>query len=125
PPNHVPVYPVKAPCVHTIRRRDGNQIRHSFQRFQLPLTPAFAFTDYKCQGRTFQKAIVDLAEGATSTGIYVMLSRVRRLEDLLILRPFKESLLDVRIPSALREEFQRLEDCAQETERLERWPDAC
>jgi hypothetical protein len=52
-----------------------------------------------------------------------MLSRVRRLEDLLILRPFKESLLDMKIPSALRKEFERLEDCARNTERLERWPD--
>jgi hypothetical protein len=121
--NHVPVEPVKAACVHTIWRRDGSQIRRNFQRFQLPLTQAFAFTDYKCQGRTIQKAIVDLAEGVTSTGVYVMLSRVRRLEDLLILRPFKESLLDMKIPFALREEFKRLEGCARNTKRLERWPD--
>ena len=67
---------------------------------------------------------MDLAEGATSTGMYVMLSRVRKLEDLLILRPFKESLLDMKIPSALREELKRLEECARNTESLERWPDA-
>ena len=113
PPNHVPVYPVKATCVYTIWRRDGTKIQHSFQRFQLPLTPAYAFTDYKCQRQTFQNAIVDLAEGMTSTGMYVMLFRVRSLEDLLILRPFKESLLDMKIPPALREELRRLEDRAR------------
>ena len=92
----VPVYPVKASCRHTIWRRDGSNIQPVFQRVQLPLTPAFAFTDYKCQGRTLRKAIVDLAEGVTSTGVYVMLSRVQRLDDLLILRPFKESVLDMK-----------------------------
>lgn len=123
PTNHVPVYPVKLACVHSIWRRDGSKIERTFQRFQLPLTPAFAFTDYKCQGQTLQKAIVDLAEGVSSTGMYVMLSRVRKLDDLLILRPFKESLLDIRVPRALCEEIKRLEDCARETERLKRWPD--
>lgn len=62
---------------------------------RLPLAPAFAFINYKCQGQTFQKAIVDLGEGVTSIRVYVMLSRVRRLEELLILRPFKESILDM------------------------------
>jgi hypothetical protein len=42
--------------------------------------PAFAFTDYKCQGQTLGKVVVDLNEG-TSAGIYVMLSRVQRMED--------------------------------------------
>jgi len=123
PPGHVPVHPVKVSCVHTIWQHDGNKIQYNFQRFQLLLTPAFAFTDYKCQGRTLQKAVVDLAEGVTSTGMYVMLSRVRRLEELLILRPFKESLLDARIPPALHDELKRLEECARNTELLERWPD--
>ena len=67
---------------------------------------------------------MDLAEGATCTGMYVMLSRVQRLVDLLILRHFNESLLDMKIPAALKEEFKRLDDCARRTEKLEKWPDA-
>lgn len=122
PVNHAPIYPTKMKCTYTRRRRDGSKISYQFQRTQLPLTPGFAFTDYKCQGRTLEKTVVDLAEGATSTGIYVMLSRVQKLEDLLILRPFKESALDIKISTALREELKRLEDCAKETEKLERWP---
>src|SRR5262249_14422236 len=98
-------------------------IQYNFQRLQLPLTPAFAFTDYKCQGRTLQKAVVDLAESKSSTGLYVMLSRVQRLSDLLVLRPFNESLLDMKIPAALHEELKRLEVCAQKTAQLERWPE--
>ncbi|KAF0490306.1 ATP-dependent DNA helicase PIF1 [Gigaspora margarita] len=73
-PNHVPIYPVKRPCVCTIWKCDGTKIQRRFQCFQLPITPAFTFTDYKCQGRTLQKAIVDLASSNTSNGLYVMLS---------------------------------------------------
>jgi len=123
PPKHVPIYPLKCACVHTFWRSDGTKVQYNFQRFQLPLTPAFAFTDYKCQGRTLRKVVVDLAESNASTGMYVMLSRVQRLSDLLILRPFNESLLDMKIPVALREELKRLEACARDTEQLESWPD--
>ena len=73
------INPVKRGCVYTVWRRDGTKIQKSFQRFQLPLTPAFAFTDYKCQGRTLQKVVIDLAGDNTSHGTYVMLSRVRKL----------------------------------------------
>ena len=52
-----------------------------------------------------------------------MLSRAQRLSDLLILRPFNESLLEMKIPTALREELKRLEACTRDTELLERWPD--
>jgi hypothetical protein len=122
PPNHVPIYPIKRGCVHTIWRR---KVQKNFQHSQLPLTPAFAFTDYKCQGRTLEKAVVDLSDDGTSNGVYVMLSRVQRLEDLLILRPFKESTLDTRPPPTLRAKFKRLEECAQKTENLEMWPEDC
>lgn len=32
---------------------------------QFPLVPAFAMTDYKCQGQTFASIIVDLAKPPT------------------------------------------------------------
>jgi hypothetical protein len=51
--------------------------------------------------------------------MYVMLSRVRRLEDLIILRPFKESALNMKISNALSAELKRLDDCAKNTEKLE------
>ena len=67
-PRHVPVYPDKAACVHTIWRRDGTKIQHNFQRIQLLVTPAFAFTDYKCQGRTLPKVIADLLKASPARG---------------------------------------------------------
>ena len=122
PENHVPVYPIKRACVRTIWQHQGDKLLKRFQRFQLPLTPAFAFTDYKCQGRTLQKTIVDLAGGCSTVGAYVMLSRAQRLEDLLILRPFNESILSMRIPQALQVEFRRFDECAENTNSLEMWP---
>jgi hypothetical protein len=90
-------YPTRL-CANLLATR-WHQDSKWFQRVQLPLTPAFAFTDYKCQGWTLGKVIVDLTAKGGNNSAYVMLSRVQRLEDLLILRPFKESVLDIKLPS--------------------------
>ncbi|KAI0359119.1 hypothetical protein OH77DRAFT_1371632, partial [Trametes cingulata] len=42
-------------------------------------------------------------------GIYVMLSRVRTLNGLLILRPFSVAKLNSRLSQELREEFARID----------------
>ncbi|RHZ79103.1 hypothetical protein Glove_151g7 [Diversispora epigaea] len=52
----------------------------------------------------------------------VMLSRVQRLEDLLILWPFKETILNIRLPPSLRAELTHLDECAQKTALLKEWP---
>jgi hypothetical protein len=122
PPNHIPIYPIKLTCTHTIRSRDGSKIQHRFKRYQLPITPAFAFTDFKCQGRTLKKGIVDISGARASTSAYVMLSRVQNLNDLLILRPYNESVLNMKISPGLQAELNRLKKCAQDTEELQRWP---
>ncbi|CAG8821226.1 9195_t:CDS:1, partial [Cetraspora pellucida] len=102
---------------------DGTKIQRRFQRFQLSLAPAYAFTDYKCQGRTLEKAIIDLSNTNTYNSKYVMLSRIRSLNDLLILRPFNESILNIKLPTAHSTEIKRLEKHAEQTKELERWPD--
>jgi hypothetical protein len=43
---------------------------------------------HKSQGQTINKAIIDLAACHGTEAPYVMVSRVRCLDDLLILRPF-------------------------------------
>ncbi|KAI0037271.1 hypothetical protein FA95DRAFT_1463808, partial [Auriscalpium vulgare] len=52
PQDVVPIFPVK-----TIFEFEGHRIR----RQQLPVLPAYAYTDYKSQGRSLDKVIVDLA----------------------------------------------------------------
>ncbi|KAJ6487965.1 hypothetical protein C8R45DRAFT_768594, partial [Mycena sanguinolenta] len=56
---------------------------------QLPLNPAYAFTSHNSQGRTLEKACIDLASCVSIQSAYVMLSRVKSLKGLCILRPFR------------------------------------
>jgi hypothetical protein len=44
-----------------------------------------------------------------------MLSQVQKLEDLLILRLFNESVLDARLSLALKAEYKRQDECAERT----------
>ncbi|CAG8661878.1 17085_t:CDS:2 [Cetraspora pellucida] len=97
PPNHVLIYPIKRECTYTAYKCDGTTLQKRFQRLQLPLTPAYAFTDYKCQGRTLNKVIIDLTSN--------------------------ESILNLKLPSTLQDEIDRLNKCAQTTAHLEQWPD--
>ena len=61
-------------------------------RTQLPLTGAYAETDYKAQGHTYARGIIDLADAKAGASPYVMLSRFRSLDSLLLLRPFDAAL---------------------------------
>ena len=76
-------------------------------RRHFPLVPRFSCTAHKSQGQTLQKAIVDLVPRNGKTkglGIefaYVPLSRVRSLQDVMILRPFDPVILKVKPSEAL------------------------
>lgn len=67
----------------------------SFSRKQYPLTVAYATTIHKSQGLTLSKIAVDLGPREMCLGIsYVALSRVRRLEDLLLLVTYPKKRID-------------------------------
>ncbi len=80
----------------------------SIQRQQLPIQPAFAMTDYKSQGRTMQKIIIDLQSTHSRQSAYVMLSRVKNFSGLLILRPFQPKKLTTEFDQDLKKELRRL-----------------
>ena len=62
---------------------------------QYPIRLAWAATIHKCQGQTFEKAVVDLDTGAFAHGMtYVALSRVKSIEGLHLIRPIRFS--DIR-----------------------------
>ena len=78
------------------------------KRTQVPITPAFAMTAHKSQGKTLQNAVIDL-EGCRGTETpYVMVSRVSTLDGLLILRPFSKTRITRRQSEDSRREEQRL-----------------
>lgn len=77
-------------------------------RLQPPLLPAYVYTDYKAQGRSLDAAIIDLDSARTIQGAYVMLSRVRTLDGVAILRRFKASKIENDLAGELRVEFGRL-----------------
>ncbi len=93
----------------------------SIKRKALPLVPAYSITTHKSQGQTLGKVIIDLVVPPGPVEIastYVPLSRVKRLEDLLILRPFKFETLQVKPTAAQLEELNRLDIIAKKNFRI-------
>ena len=63
---------------------------------QFPLRLAWAVTIHKSQGKTYERAIVDLGSGAFAPGqTYVALSRLTSLDGLYLSRPLRPS--DIRV----------------------------
>jgi hypothetical protein len=106
PENVIPVKRVLRPFTH--------QDIH-FKRKQFPLTCAYAITDYKAQGETLLKAIIDLRippEGKWHIfhAVYVMLSRVCLSAGLYVLTNFsRDDLKNVKPPPYILAEYRRLE----------------
>ncbi len=67
---------------------------------QLPVRLAWAVTIHKSQGKTFDRAVIDLSSGTFATGqAYVALSRLRSLEGMVLKAPLQKNhvLVDWRI----------------------------
>lgn len=90
-------------------------------RTQLPITPAYAFTDYRAQGQTIAPVIVDIARpptgGITPFNVYVALSRAKGQNSIRLLRDFDERLLQQHPNEYLRVEDDRLRLLDEKTER--------
>ena len=77
-------------------------------------------TTHKSQGQTIAKIIVDLVTPPGPievASVYVPLSRVKRLDDLLVVRPFEFSSLQVRPSVAQIDEINRMSVIANETKK--------
>jgi len=104
------------------RMEGGKKIPQVIQvtRTQLPIVPAFAITTYKAQGLTMNKIVVDLQVPLGTlqvVSMYVPLSRVKRAEDIVILRPFDMKVLQVRPSPAQDAELKRLDELDKNTKR--------
>ena len=86
---------------------------------QSELTAVWAMTIHKCQGLTLSKAWIDLGSSERSPGItYVALSRVKKIQDLLIEPMTLERLQAVKKSTNFKfrlEEENRLDMLANET----------
>jgi hypothetical protein len=74
---------------------------------------AFEITTYKAQGLTMNKIVVDLQIPPGTLQVasrYLPLSRVKRGEDLTILRPFDIKVLQIRPSLAQDAELKRLDE---------------
>jgi hypothetical protein len=90
----------------------------AIKRKALPLVPAYSITTHKSQGQTLSKIIVDLVTPPGPielASIYVPLSRVKRLADLIILRPFEFEVLQVKPSNAQLDELNRLDIIVKKT----------
>jgi hypothetical protein len=84
----------------------------SIKRRALPLVPAYCITTHKSQGQTLSKVIIDLKfpnDTDDIAAVYVPLSRVKRLADLIILRHFDYQVLQIKPGKAQVSEMARLD----------------
>jgi hypothetical protein len=77
-------------------------------RTQLPLVPAWAFTDYKVQGASLPPVVVDLASARGIQNAYVMLSRATGLQNLGVLQWFPSHRIFTQLQEDLRIELDRI-----------------
>src|SRR5947209_14599507 len=98
----------------------------SITRHQVPVTPAWAITDYKVQGSTCKAVTLDLhrlnisSKDGTShkryCSVYVQLTRVRSLQDLSLLQPVTLEDLNNKPDTLLVIEDQRIAELAISTD---------
>ncbi|KAF9011108.1 hypothetical protein BDQ17DRAFT_1233446 [Cyathus striatus] len=75
-------------------------------------------TAHKAQGKTLDNVVVDLESCRGTEAPYVMLSRVKSIQGLAILRPFRDSNIRCRQSQDVRQEMTRLEVLDRRTEAL-------
>ncbi|VDC07039.1 unnamed protein product [Peniophora sp. CBMAI 1063] len=99
PPGVVPFVPARRSFQISINGRHGT-VHRTVHRSQFPMTLAYAFTDYRSQGQTIPRVIVDIATPpGPRTGlnklslfnVYVALSRSSGRDTIRLLRDFDES----------------------------------
>ena len=81
----------------------------TMKRFQVPLAPGFAMTAHKAQGLTLPHVVVDLSSCKGTEQPYVMVSRCKSLDGLLVMRPFPMSKITSRRSQEARNESTRLD----------------
>ena len=107
------------------RTRSNQKAVLSVKRHALPLVPAYCITTHKSQGQSLSKIVIDLKlpnETDDIAAVYVPLSRVKRLSDLVILRHFDYKVLLIKPSKSQVAEMERLDKLYLETQtRFAEW----
>lgn len=77
------------------------------KRTQLPIQPAFSITAYKSHSLSLDKVVIDLESCSGSEAPYVMASRVKSLDGLIVLHPFRRSKISCPLQQDVRDELKR------------------
>ena len=101
-------------CLSSAQKRLlQNKTTITITRCQLPIIPANAMTTHKCQGKTLQSGVIDIAPPPYAkpdlAQTYVPISRFTSLEAMAILRPFPRSILNQKPHPDMTAELQRLQ----------------
>ena len=109
PDNVIPIEPISMRM--DVQMENGKSM--VVRRTQFPITGAYAFTDYRSQGQTISRAIIDIAPPPRGSlnlfNLYVALSRCPDREHIRLLREFKEEMLLKKHEESLIREDERLE----------------
>jgi ATP-dependent DNA helicase PIF1 len=103
--------------------KDGELASESAGSFtHFPVRLAFAVTIHKSQGKTFEKALIDVGRGTFAHGqMYVALSRCRSLAGIVLRQPLKRShlLLDWQVVKFLtRFQYAQAEGLCPREEKI-------
>ena len=112
----IPISPIQKSYWLNLTENSKKVVR-TITRKQLPITAAYALTDYRTQGQTIPAVILDLAPPPTGKlslfNLYVALSRSSGRQTIRLLRDFDEKpLMSPHIPelTAEDERLARLND---------------
>ena len=98
--NIFPIFPTRVTFNKNIKLSANQSKNITISKLQYTLIPAFCSVSFNIQGKTFDKIIVDLSmpvKGNLDLAYaYVVLSRVRSINDLLILRPFSKEIFNLK-----------------------------
>ena len=93
----IPIIPAEKTFDIQVPMKSGDTITKTVQRRQLPITPAYTFTDYRSQGQTISLIVIDIATPAhggplSLFNIYVAVSRNSGRGTTRLLRDFDDSI---------------------------------
>jgi hypothetical protein len=112
----VPIIPMAK--TYNFQDLEGN--KKTVTRLQVPMTAAYAFTDYRAQGQIISDPIIDIGRPPTNEltpfDAYVALSRGHGRESIRLLRDFDDRLFTQHPSEYLRIEDERLRKLDRETE---------